>query len=136
MIRHHGIFLLLVLLTVLASLEVCAADQPQFAVKETHRDVNGVTFRTAVGIMRIEVCGDRVIHVLASPTTEIPTPKVPIVTQPCRSKNVQVKVGLKNVKISTPAITATVDAASGAVSFLSADGKRRTGRAAARREGF
>ena len=69
MIRHHGIFLLLVLLTVLASLEVWAADQPQFAVKETHRDVNGVTFRTAAGIMRIEVCGDRVIHVVASPTT-------------------------------------------------------------------
>ncbi|HEV7220983.1 MAG TPA: hypothetical protein VGN39_19085, partial [Terriglobales bacterium] len=122
MIRHHSIFLVL-LFCFLASLEVCAVDQPQFAVKETHRDVNGVTFRTASGTMQIEVCGDRVIHVVASPTSEIPTPKVPIVTQPCRAKNVQIKAGPKNVKISTPVITATVDTASGAVSFVSADGK-------------
>ena len=42
--------------------------------------------------MRIEACGDRVIHVVASPTSEIPRPKVPIVMQPCKAHNLQVEV--------------------------------------------
>jgi alpha-D-xyloside xylohydrolase len=73
--------------------------------------------------MRIEACGDRVIHVVASPTSEIPSPKVPIVTQPCLANNLQVKVGKKEAKIYTGAITVTVNATTGAVSFFSRDGK-------------
>ncbi len=76
-----------------------AANEPQFAIKESHRDANGITFQTAAGTMRIEACGDRVIHVVASPTSEIPSPKVPIVTQTCRANNLQVKVGKKETKL-------------------------------------
>ena len=119
MIRHYGTVLLLVI----ASSEVWAAGQPQFAIKDSHRDANGVTFRTAAGTMRIEACGDRAIHVVASPTSVIPTPTVPIVTQPCHANRLEVKVGKKSVSIATAAITVKVDAASGAVSFLSKDGK-------------
>src|SRR6185369_5676638 len=63
------------------------------------------------------------IHVVASPTSEIPSPKVPIVTQTCRANNIQVKVGKKETKLSTVAITISVNAATGAVSFVSKDGK-------------
>lgn len=119
MSKKYGI----VLLFVIASSAVWAANEPQFAIKESHRDSNGVTFRTAAGTMRVEACSDRVVHVVASPTSEIPGPKVPIVTQPCRANNVQVKVGKKEAKLSTASITVTVDIASGAVSFLSRDGK-------------
>ena len=119
MTNKYGIALLFVVVAASAR----AVNDPQFAVKESHRDTNGVTFRTATGTMRIEACGDRVIHVVASPTSELPTPKVPIVTQPCRANNLQVKVGKKEAKLSTTSITVTVDAASGAVSFLSSDGK-------------
>jgi alpha-D-xyloside xylohydrolase len=73
--------------------------------------------------MRIEACGDRVVHIVASRTSDIPTPNVPIVTQPCRAKTVQVDVGKTRATVSTPAITVTVDSASGAVSFFSKDGK-------------
>ncbi len=110
-------------LFIFATTAAWAANDPQFAVKESHRDANGVTFRTAGGTMRIEACGDRVIHVVASPTSEIPTPKVPIVTQECRANNLQVKLGKKETKLSTPSISVAVDAASGTVSFLSSDGK-------------
>lgn len=119
MIRHYGTVLLLVI----ASSEVWAAGQPQFAVKDSHRDANGVTFRTAAGTMRIEACGDRVIHVVASPTSEIPTPRVPVVIQACKANSLQVSIGKNEVKLSTPAMTASVDVATGAVSFHSADGK-------------
>src|SRR5678815_1111583 len=100
-----------------------AMDVPKFAVKDTRRDSTGITMRTAVGAMRIEVCGDRVIHVVASRTSEIPNPKVPIVTQPCQPNNFQVSVGRKEVKLSTSAITVTVDVATGALSFSSRDGR-------------
>ena len=119
MINKYGIVLLLAV----ASSAARAANEPQFAIKESHRDANGVTFRTAAGTMRIEVCGDHVVHAVASPTLEIPGPKVPIVTQPCQANNLEVKVGKKSVNISTAVITVKVDTASGAVSFLSKDGK-------------
>jgi alpha-D-xyloside xylohydrolase len=111
------------LLFVVASTAACAANEPKFAIKESHRDSSGVTFRTAAGTLRIEACGDRVIHVVASPNSEIPDAKVPIVTQPCRASNFQVKIGKSETKLSTASITVAVDAASGALRFLSSDGR-------------
>jgi hypothetical protein len=99
-----------------------SASGPQFAIKESHKDSNGVTLKSAAGTMRIEACGDRIIHVVASPTGEIAAPKVPVVQQPCRAVNVVVKIGKKDVSLSTVGITVSVDVATGAVSFLSRDG--------------
>ena len=95
----------------------------QFAIKESRADSHGVTFRTTAGTMRIEACGDRVIHVVASRTSEIPSPKIPVVTRPCKADNVEIKAEKKATKVSTAKITVVVDDASGAVSFLSRDGK-------------
>ena len=114
---------IIVLLLLVASTAAWSANGSQFAIKESHPDSNGVTFTTAAGTMRIEACGDRAIHVVASPTSVIPASTVPIVTQPCRANSLEVKVGKKTVSISTAAITVKVDAANGAVSFLSKDGK-------------
>jgi len=111
------------LLLVVSGSAAGATDEPQFAVKKSRRDSSGVTFRTTAGVMRVEVCGDQVIHVLASRTSEISSPKVPVVIQPCRANNFQVSVGKKEVKLSTAAMTITVDVATGALSFSSRDGK-------------
>ncbi len=46
---------------------VWSATQPQFAVNQFQKDSNGVTLRTATGMMRVELCGDRVVHVVATP---------------------------------------------------------------------
>jgi len=118
MIKRHGIILLL-----LAASAAWASNETQFAIQRTQKDANGVTLRTTAGTMRVEVCGDRVVHVVASRTSEIPTPKVPIVTQPCRATNLQVRVVKNDVTLSTPTMSASIDAGSGAVTFLSADGK-------------
>ena len=118
MTHKRGIFLLFAIATVAS-----AANEPQFAIKTSHPDSHGVTFQTAAGTMRIEACGDRVIHVVASPTSEIPSPKVPIVTQTCRANNLQIKTEKKETKLSTAAITISVNAATGAVSFFSRDGR-------------
>jgi alpha-D-xyloside xylohydrolase len=116
---RHGIISLIVV----GNSAAWAMDESRFAIKESRRDSNGVTIRTAAGTMRIEVCGNNVIHVVASPTSEIPIPKVPVVTQPCRANNFQVRVGKKEVRLSTATIIVTIDAATGALSFFSKDGR-------------
>ena len=78
------------LLSFLISSSTWAANQSQFAIKGSRQDSNGVTLRTAAGTMRIEVCGDRIVHVVATSRPEIPNPKVHIVTQPCHANNVKV----------------------------------------------
>jgi hypothetical protein len=68
---------------IMISLAAWGAQEPAFTMKGFHRDASGVTFRTASGTIRIELCGDRVIHVVASQGSEIPAAKVPIAIQPC-----------------------------------------------------
>jgi hypothetical protein len=54
----------IVLLLTVASSAAGVANEPRFATKEARRDANGVTFRTAAETMRIEVCGEGIIHVV------------------------------------------------------------------------
>ena len=111
-----------VLLLMLASSSAWGA-QARFAIKESRKDLNGVTLQTSAGTMRIEACGDRIIHVIASPTVEIAASKVPVVPQPCRADNVVVKIGKKDITVSTAAVRVAVNATTGAVIFFSKDGK-------------
>lgn len=113
---------LFLLVTTLASAAWPASSQ-QFAIKESHKDANGITLRTASGTMRVELCGDRVVHVVASPTSTVPSPKVPVVPGPCRASKLEIKADKNNLRISSAAITVAIDSATGAVSFLSKDGK-------------
>lgn len=112
----------LILVFMIVSSASWAAEQSRFSVKGFHQDSNGVTFTIKAGTMRIEVCGDRVIHVVASPTAEIPSPKVPIVTQPCKAENIAVASDKNEIKLSTEAIMVTVDRATGALTFRRKDG--------------
>ena len=110
------------------AISAVTASAVQFAVKEAQKDANGVTFRTAAGTMRIEICGDRVIHVVASSTSQIPTPTVQIVTQPCSGQDFRIETGKKRIDIRTPDVDVQIDATTGAVSFLSSRRKGRAGR--------
>jgi alpha-D-xyloside xylohydrolase len=100
-----------------------AANTTRFTVQEFHKDAGGVTFRTLAGTMRIEVCGDQVIHVIASSTSQIPPAKVQIVTQSCVGQEFQVETGEKHIDIRTRNLEVQVDRATGALTFLSSDGK-------------
>ena len=112
----------LLLLFICASAVAWAENNSQASVKEFHRDSDGVTFTTTAGIMRIEVCGDRTVHVIASPTSEIPKPKVPVVIQPCKAQTIRVTSNKTEVKMSTEVLTVTVDQRTAAVSFSRKDG--------------
>src|SRR5439155_8160696 len=96
--------------------------QPQFAAKQSQKDSNGVTLRTATGMMRVELCGDRVVHVVATTAAEMPTAKVPVVTGPCKADNVHINIAKQEARLSTAALAVAIDTATGAIKFLSPDG--------------
>ncbi|MGE5082423.1 MAG: TIM-barrel domain-containing protein, partial [Acidobacteriota bacterium] len=77
---------------------------------------------TTAGTMRIELCGDRVVHVVASPTAEIPSPKVPVVVQPCKAQNFQVASDKNKIKLSTEELTISVDRLTSGLSFSNKNG--------------
>jgi alpha-D-xyloside xylohydrolase len=112
----------LVLLLLSTSAAWCA-NEYRFAIKESHKDSNGVTFRTAAGIMRIEVCGNQVVHVVASQTSQLPSPKIPVVINPCKAERLQIISRKNDIKLQTDAINVSVDATTGAVTFRSKDGE-------------
>ena len=119
MTNRYGIVLFLLV----ASSLTWSETHRGFAIKGSHPDANGVTFQTATGKMRVEICGDGVVHVIASPSSEIPSPIVPVVTQPCHANGLQVKTGQTAIVLSTTAMTVSVNRSSGALSFFSKDGK-------------
>ena len=116
-VKTHTAFLLMICTS------TAWAANSRFSVKEVRQDSNGVTLATIAGLMRIEACGDRVIHVVVSPTAELSNPKVPVVTKPCRDESLNVAVGKKEVVLRTPAVTVNVDRTTGALTFLTKDGE-------------
>src|SRR5436189_2414578 len=96
------------LVSLVVTSAVWSAAQPQFAVRQSQKDSNGVTLRTATGMMRVELCGDRVVHVVATLQAQIPTPKVPIVTGPCKVDNVHINIAKQEIRLSTAAIAVTI----------------------------
>ena len=115
--RKYVITLLMVLVA-----PAWAADHSPFAITQSHRDTNGVTFRTASGSMRVEFCGHSVIHVVVSSTPDIPTAKIPIVSKPCKAENFQFASENNEFKILTETFGVKVARATGAVTFISKDG--------------
>src|SRR5437667_10661544 len=101
---------------------VCSAAQPQFAIKQSQKDSNGVMLRTATGMMRVELCGDHVVHVVATTAAEMPTAKVPVVTGACKADNVHIDIAKQEVRLSTAALAVAIDTTTGAIKFLSPDG--------------
>ncbi|MGD1062751.1 MAG: glycoside hydrolase family 31 protein [Terracidiphilus sp.] len=92
-------------------------------IQSFERITNSVTIYSESGALRIEVCSDRMIHVVASPTREIPLPIVPVVTGQCNDSDFKVVSNKSTVVIHTAALQVSIDRETGALSFLSADGK-------------
>lgn len=111
------------LLLLIASAATCGAADSQFQITESHPDSAGITLLTRAGTMRIEFCGDQVVHVIASRGREIPASKVPVVTGRCRASGVRTNLGRGQIQLSTSALRVVVNAQTGALTFFSSDGK-------------
>ncbi|MGB8029917.1 MAG: glycoside hydrolase family 31 protein [Terracidiphilus sp.] len=82
-----------------------------------------MTLNSKEGVLRIDVCSDRIIHVIASPIRKIPPGMVPAVIHPCNDNDFKVVSDKSMVAIHTAALQISVDRETGALGFLSADGK-------------
>ncbi len=86
------------------------------------RSANGVTFHTSNGSMLIAVCSDRVIHVVVSPTKEIPESNVPSVTSPCSGTAFKLSSTAASVSVKTSSMDVEIDRSSLAVKFKNSSG--------------
>lgn len=118
--RFMGIaFGILVLVFLGSTTSPCAPSPIQFF----ERNSTGVTLYSNGGAVQIDVCSDRIVHVIASPTPKIPPAIVPTVIHLCRNSNFKVVSDKSTVAIRTAAFEISIDRETGALRFLSADGK-------------
>jgi alpha-D-xyloside xylohydrolase len=88
------------------------------AVTSFHKNPDGVTFATLSGAVKIQVCTDRIVRVVDSPTDTIPTNKSFVITHKWRPVPFKVEAGTDAVTILTRDLRVQVSRGSGAVTFL------------------
>lgn len=103
---------------ILALLSPAFAPCTSVYIQSFDRNTNGVTFYSVKGALRIEVCSDRIIHVIASPTRKIPLAVVPTAILPCRDSAFNVVTNGSAYTIETGALQVRIDRDSGAISFF------------------
>ena len=92
-------------------------------IQSFERNANGATLYSESGALRVAVCSDRIVHVVASPTREIPAAIVPTVIGECNDSKFKIESNKSNISVRTAALEVSVDRVTGVVRFLSADGK-------------
>ena len=113
----------LLVLSVLISAHSFAEQNRSFPIESYVRDARGVTLRSPNGTIRVTVCSDRIIHVIASPTTEIPATKVPVVIGSWPPLPFDVKQDAATIHIQTQIMRVDITRSTGAVTFLDKSGR-------------
>jgi len=90
---------------------------------DIEQKTDGVTVHTNGGTLHVAVCSERVIHVVASPTNEIPKSIVPTVIRPCGGADFTVSSDASTVFVKTSALRVEIGRATNAVRFLTAAGQ-------------
>jgi alpha-D-xyloside xylohydrolase len=105
------------------SVQGVAQHSRAFTVESYKKDEAGVTITTSQGLMRIEVCTDRIIHVLVTPEQSLPKQSLITVPHVWSPVPYLLNVDRKQFLITTAALKVKVSRGSGAVAFFSLDGK-------------
>jgi alpha-D-xyloside xylohydrolase len=106
-----------------SSVRSFAEHNPAFAIDSYKKDVAGVTIITSQGLMRIEVCTDRIIHVLVTPERSFPKQLLTTVPKVWNPVPYSLKTDGEQLLLSTNVLTVEIARNTGAVTFLSQDGK-------------
>lgn len=83
---------------------------------------DGVALHSSAGTLRVAVCSERVIHVVASPTDDIPDPIVPAAILHCGDTRFTASSTGAAVSIRTRALRAEIDRATNSIHFYAAAG--------------
>ena len=92
-------------------------------VRSVQRDADGVTLKMTPGLLKLQVCSDRIIHVVYSPTDTIPPRTSFVVIHRWTPAPFRLKSDAGAVTVITDRVQVKVNRASGAVQFLSAAGR-------------
>jgi alpha-D-xyloside xylohydrolase len=91
--------------------------------QDLERTDNGAVIHSAEGLVRVEVCSDSVIHIVAGPAASHPEkPVVPTVIQPCSGAKFTASSEGPHESLLTTKVKIEVDKQTGAVRFLTAGG--------------
>ena len=101
------------------ALSYCASSE----IRSFEQNANGATLYAESGALRIAVCSDRIVHVVASPVREIPVAIVPAVIGECNDREFKIESNKSTISVRTTALEVSVDRATGVVRFLTSDGK-------------
>jgi alpha-D-xyloside xylohydrolase len=102
----------------------CSAQQARASKEGVYqKDGAGVTISTSQGTMRIEVCTDRIIHIIITQEQSIPSQMLFTVPKVWNPVPYSLTVTDKQLLITTAVLRVRVSRPDGAVAFLSFDGK-------------
>lgn len=91
--------------------------------QDLERTDNGAVIHSASGLVRVEVCSDSVIHIVAGPAASHPAKQiVPVVIQPCANTKFTIRSDESRVSVQTTKVIVEVDKHTGAIRFLTAGG--------------
>ena len=91
--------------------------------QDMERMDNGAVVHSAAGLVRVEICSDSVIHVVAGPAASHPSKQlVPTVIQPCSDTNFTIGSNGSRNSVQTTKVKVEVDKSTGAIRFLTAGG--------------
>jgi alpha-D-xyloside xylohydrolase len=106
-----------------SSVQGFAEQTPAIVADSYKKDAAGVTIATSQGLMRIEVCTDHIIHVQVTPEKIFPKQQLITVPKAWNPVPYSLKSDGEQLLISTAALMVKVTRNTGAVAFLSLDGK-------------
>ena len=112
----------LTLVLLLLSLPVPAFAAPMEA-GSFQKDSEGVTFALETGTLRIQVCTDKIVRVVSSPTSKIPPLENFVVIRHWTPVPFTVDESANDVTVRTRQLQVRVERGSGAVTFLDPAGK-------------
>ena len=118
--KLHGMFVIVSVFLLVVS--ACSTVTTPLTVHSSQKDDTGVTMILESGVLRLEVCDERTIHVIGSPT-ETPAGNMDIVvTKQWAPVPFEWREGRKTLTLRTTSMGVDIDRATGAMTFVDVDG--------------
>ncbi len=109
--------------TLILFLAVAIAEANPIPVKSFKQEGDGVSFIMETGVMKLQVCGDRIVRVVYGPKASLPDSKSVAVIKDWTPVPFEVRENLQAITVSTSKLQVAVDRKTGAVQFLDPAGK-------------
>jgi alpha-D-xyloside xylohydrolase len=101
----------------------CTTPACQSAAEALERTSNGAIVRYPTGVVRVEVCSDRVVHIVSGITLISAEPAVPVVIRPCAGAMFTTSSDSSGVHILTSTLRVDVSANNGVAQFSTRNGQ-------------